>query len=1024
VGRLPRYRDYAQFPLRYSTPCGVCRKPLAIGEQILGQRQGRHWDIICLECGCASAMDAAEPESGPANPAVVPRKRVTGEPQGRVPAPRREPPPSPWSKLVSYHRACVVHESLTAPVPLHAGSRWVPFPLTSETVLCGGDANLPAPDAVSALFGSLDTLEGVFYGWPTIVVRDRRQRAHVAPLFIRGLDKPEAPDGETRIPVADELPRVNTALLTTEWFDSEVLSDAAAVLDGKLIGFGASASMTAITKDLLAALGVPGAVFDPRRLSLPLDERELWRPQEVGAFNMAIAIKGDLDHAVRNLVKDLDWMARAGDWEKSAARFLFEACTTDAVSPLDAGPVRLNYAQEHAAAVAATSPLTVITGPPGTGKSQTVTAIIAEAWRRGESVLLSSTNNKPVDDVVSGKAAHLDRALVLRTGNAEKRQELGANLGDLVEEVAARPVGTGFERLSELTNDRRWAERDLQQYAELGRELLAAAVFRDELHQQTWQNNVPPPTDLPRVEKLANRVVKTGWRWLRARRDRKFRAFTGIVAPEVGAEQVVSWFAASREFESRLRELRQFLDSHADDFLPRFDKADRRWREASEKQVRERVRLGVVAGTDLLRRLSTALTDEEPRLDLMTGALRYAKGWATSALSTRPNFPCTAAAIDLVVIDEASQCSLAQVLPLAYRAKRLVIVGDPQQLPPVVTADPGQLRWLAKHAGVPHSELAANCHTYGEDSAFSAFAARFRPEPLLLDEHYRCHPDIIRFCNEEFYGNQLKVLTDVAYPEGVGRGLRWHEVSGATRPGPSGSVLNEPEARAIVDWLVTADVAALGTVGVVTPFRAQADLIRRLLGDTDLRQVEVGTAHTFQGGERDTMLFSTVVSEGAQPGTVGWLESQRNLVNVAVSRAKRELVVFGSHREIRNHGPATLLALAETARATSSVSAAPPTAIVRRLYAALTARGVPAQLGRTVEGYPVAIAITSRSGTLIDIEVSDLPDGDAGGKLQRAFAVRDENLRALGWRVLRVPDWQAYVELDQVVSIVVRTTTA
>jgi hypothetical protein len=666
----------------------------------------------------------------------------------------------------------------------------------------------------------------------------------------------------------------------------------------------------------------------------------------------------------------------------------------------------------------------VITGPPGTGKSQTVTAIIAEAWRRGESVLLSSTNNKPVDDVVSGKAAHLDRALVLRTGNAEKRQELGAKLGDLIEEVAARPVGTGFERLGEFTNDRRWAERDLQQHAELGRELLTAAVLRDELHQQTWQDKVPLPADLPRVEKLANRVVKTGWRWLRARRDRKFRTFTGIVDPEVGAEQVVAWFAASREFEGRRHELRQFLDSHPHDFLPRFEDADRRWREASEKQVRERVRLGVVAGSDLLRKLSTALTDEEPRLDLMTGALRYAKGWATSALSTRPNFPCTAATIDLVVIDEASQCSLAQVLPLAYRAKRLVIVGDPHQLPPVVTADPGQLRRLAKHAGVPHPELAANRHTYGEDSAFSAFAARFRPQPLLLDEHYRCHPDIIRFCNEEFYENQLKVLTGVAYPEGVGRGLHWHEVSGVTRPGPSGSVLNEPEAQAVVGWLVTADRAALGTVGVVTPFRAQADLIRRLLGETDFNQVEVGTAHTFQGGERDTILFSTVVSEGTQPGTVGWLESQRNLVNVAVSRAKRELVVFGSHREIRDRGPATLLALAETARATSSVSAAPPTAIVRRLYATLTARGVPAQLGRTVEGYPVAIAITSRSGTPIDLEVSDLPDGDAGGKLQRAFAVRDENLRALGWRVLRVPDWQAYVELDQVVSIVVRTAGA
>ncbi|WP_411675424.1 AAA domain-containing protein [Amycolatopsis acidiphila] len=71
----------------------------------------------------------------------------------------------------------------------------------------------------------------------------------------------------------------------------------------------------------------------------------------------------------------------------------------------------------------------------------------------------------------------------------------------------------------------------------------------------------------------------------------------------------------------------------------------------------------------------------------MVEALGYAKGWATSTLSSRPNFRCAAATTDLVVSDDASQCSLAQVLPLAYRSKRLVIVGDPQQLPPVVTAD-------------------------------------------------------------------------------------------------------------------------------------------------------------------------------------------------------------------------------------------------------------------------------------------------------------------------------------------------
>jgi hypothetical protein len=426
----------------------------------------------------------------------------------------------------------------------------------------------------------------------------------------------------------------------------------------------------------------------------------------------------------------------------------------------------------------------------------------------------------------------------------------------------------------------------------------------------------------------------------------------------------------------------------------------------------------VVAGAEVLTRLGTALTEDEQRLDLMTAARRHVKGWATSALSTRPNFRCAAGTIDLVVIDEASQCGLAQILPLAYRAKRLVIVGDPQQLPPVVTADPGQLRWLAEDSGAVHQELAAMHHTYGEDSAFSAFAARFKPAPLLLDEHYRCHPDIIQFCNHEFYDNQLKVLTGVDYPEHTERGMSWHEVDGRTEPGRTGGVVNEPEARAVVAWLTDADPSTLANVGVVTPFRAQANLILRLIREAGLPPVEVGTAHTFQGGERDTILFATVLSTGIRPGTVGWLESQRNLVNVAVSRAKRQLVVFGDHATMTTLRPKTLLALAEAARHPASTSAAAPTRLAQRLHAALTARGIPARLTDSVEGYAVAIVVTGRSGELIDVEIDEFPQGDPGGGLQRALAVRDKNLRSLGWRVVRVPGWQVYLETGAVVDLV------
>lgn len=155
-------------------------------------------------------------------------------------------------------------------------------------------------------------------------------------------------------------------------------------------------------------------------------------------FNLAMAFKGTVDVATRPLVDDLKWMVGAKDWRDSAARFLFEDAPVPPAALAASSALTLNDAQEIALATAATVPLTVITGPPGTGKSQTVTAIMADAWLRGETVLLSSTNNTPVDDVIDKKARDVDQALVLRTGNTEKRQELGTRLRELVAAASQR----------------------------------------------------------------------------------------------------------------------------------------------------------------------------------------------------------------------------------------------------------------------------------------------------------------------------------------------------------------------------------------------------------------------------------------------------------------------------------------------------------------------------------------------------------------------------------------------------------
>ncbi|TDP96304.1 AAA domain-containing protein [Labedaea rhizosphaerae] len=928
---------------------------------------------------------------------------------------------SEWSTLVDYLLSCVLKESLVAPVPLHQRSRWSVLPLSAESVLCGNDLLLPILPQLTELFADLEPLEGVFYGWPTVVVLDERRCPFIAPLFIRQLNAPDAElDG---VPVDDQLPQLNAGLLDMKWFPAETLSAAMATVAGGLVGFGQAAAVSALARTVLSALGVPLTTLDPMALLDTTTMDDPWRPQEVGVFNFAMAFKGQLDAATRNLVKDLEWMRRARDWRDSAARFLFEEAPVPPASLPISAALSLNDAQETALSWSATAPLTVITGPPGTGKSQTVTAILADAWRRGETALLSSTNNTPVDDVIDSKAVAVDDALVLRTGNAEKRLQLGERLRELVAGANRRSADSTADDLTAAGYERHQLAAAMQQAADLAQGVLVAAVRRDAARSVLWSGHQPPPVDRDAMRRRAGRADRTGWKWLRRRRTRRLLALLGLTDPVLTARHVLDWLEAERTFDEAWRRL-ESAGTTQRDLLESFDDANRRWLSASTATVRNEVSTGLREGAEALATLAETLIEELPRREAMESAMRHVRGWATSALSTRPNFDCRAGAIDLVVIDEASQCNLAQVLPLAYRAKRLVIVGDPHQLSPVVTVAAAELRALAKAAGTSHEALVTAHYSYGQDSAFTAFAARFRPAPLLLDEHYRCHPEIIEYSNRHFYGGRLTVLTSVDRADGAPRGIEWHDIDGRTEPGRTGSSLNKAEADAVVEWVRQAGLPA-DRLGVVTPFRAQATRIRQLLDQAGavFGDVRVGTAHKFQGGERDVMVFSTVISAGAKPGTVSWLENERNLINVAVSRAKQRLVVFGNHAELQRLDAKLLLGLADAA-GRHHRRAADPTPAALTLHAALVARGLPATLGAVDEGYPLAISLRAVHGAGIDVEVDEFPDGDPRGRLQRQRAVRDANVRRLGWQVVRVPGWQAYLQPDSVVDHVQRLVTS
>lgn len=315
------------------------------------------------------------------------------------------------------------------------------------------------------------------------------------------------------------------------------------------------------------------------------------------------------------------------------------------------------------------------------------------------------------------------------------------------------------------------------------------------------------------------------------------------------------------------------------------------------------------------------------RLESATSSLgRFLPVWIETNLSVRNALPLRPGLFDLVIVDEASQCDIASAVPLLYRARRSAVIGDPKQLRHITTLRDDDERRLIALSNV--GDLMPTWSYVGR-SLFDV-AEQVQGEgggaSILLRRHYRSHPAIITFSNERFYAGRLRPMRDASdfdVPE-MWRGVRWFDVEG-TVPKTRRSAYNETEIQAVVDllsrWVEDGLIGAKRTVGVVTPFRAQADRLgerirqqpwwRDLRADLEVaRPIPVGTAHRFQGDERDMMIFSPVVAPGIKPYTARWVATTDQLLNVAITRARGSLQVVGHLAACREAG-GSLEALAE-----------------------------------------------------------------------------------------------------------------
>jgi len=757
----------------------------------------------------------------------------------------------------------------------------------------------------------------------------------------------------------------------------------------------------------------------------------------------------------------------------------------------------LNDEQREAIRSAFNNILTIVTGPPGTGKSQVVINIIANAVVKGQNVLFSSKNNQAVDVVLERISQIQEQPMILKFGQSSKESFFIGKLLSAVDKslsLNAESLKTDKENYyNELINITD-AEKDI--WAKINN-CYAARNAIDQLDLIIVSLEARLPQQLrdllnnlsdydfkkPILSRLEENIIEL--------ESNKFRFLTKvkklcgyslkviirgristIVKIKAYPKELREYFLLLISSNNNLLELaRNFVD--ANNLLELLNKCGKLRKESSslaetlvelegklsslqknrysisprfiDVLMSEKLRnLGGNGREDIadyeaiLKRIEHDVIGGEVAKELRQHKKRLfesvSKAFpaiAVTNLSVRHAAPLLPGVIDLVVIDEASQCDIASALPLLLRAKRAVIIGDEKQLTHVSNisrVDDQQIQ--AKH----HlAEAGDQRFLYCEQSLFDLAKTTIGSSGLYytLRDHYRSRAEIIEFSNKNFYGGLLRVWTDYRQLKQAGNieGVYWHDIKGRTVRPNVGSAFNLEEAQkvtAVLKSLLPKAILMNATIGIVTPFNQQENKIRNEIKEFPIEEIEavdlkIDTAHGFQGDERDIIIFSPVVSESLPSSTKGFLENTQNLFNVAITRSRAELHIVGDRNACASCGIEYLEKFVQYVSRSTRINLCTRNKLndffdsswEELLFNELKKRGIVATPQLSIHQYKLDLALENHNPP-IDIEV----DGEAYHKTitgERCLSdvKRDLRLNMLGWKVKRFWVYELKYDLER-----------
>ena len=1017
---------------------------------------------------------------------------------------------TPLARLCRYYLDCLAVDGLDGVSVLESGVDLEYVELASNPLV--------SPGGLTAAFEEVEVRRllkrmlqkkqacDLFVGYPVLVHqeadRDREGDREgwggnrISPLFLYPLQREHA-DAHAGFTLSDEVPQLNLkAFGQLLGADGRSVIEQVAPLQEEL-GLGFSSDYVPEADELAALLReiMPGWGWrdDEEPLAVGNDPGGNGA-REAGIYNKAVLVMAERPPYTRGLEWELRELQNLPkDKYTGTALEAWLSGKEVRQRPLDTSALieifPLNPEQRRAVRQGLQNDLTVVTGPPGTGKSQVVGTLLINAAWKGKKVLFASKNNKAVDVVEERVNEEGPLPTLMRVGSRDREKTLADHLEKV---LSFKEEGDDHSAYQAAVDSHEAIADRLDKLAEREREIIALRNRVDVLEQaaeparrEAGMTSFPAwgawPIDDARkcldALKAALRaadhsrqgfLTKLLWNMVKAGRRKRLEAATQACQPlfeaaqaprpagDDGAEHGSLWAGPIATVESWLDMAGSAKDYF--DALTLLESAG-----SLEGVAAERHRLTEELeqhSSDLwerwLRLMPERLTpDDRQTLGRYIEALEAGRAWrwegfpssigkflpcwAVTSLSARRRIPFTAGFFDLLVVDEASQCDIASALPLLYRAKRVMVIGDRHQLRHISALPKKKDEQLLARNGASQF---GGAWSYPENALYDlADHIRSDEDLIFLKEHYRSHAQIIGFSNQRFYNEALRVATrygELSRTDRTRPAVRWIDVPGqVVRPGRS--AVNEKECQAVAGELgrLVLEQGYEGEIGVVSPFRAQVERIKQLVRQDNRlslalrdRRFQVDTAHGFQGDERDVIIFSPVVSTGLHRGAKGFLSETYNLFNVAITRARAALVVVGDRTAVANSGIAHLEKLPEyvdslvgtSRRETAAADLGPTYPPVdnpdqvseweRRFYEGLYAAGLRPRVQYPVEQYLLDFALLG-PGRKLDIEV----DGERyhknwDGELLRRDQIRNQRLIELGWDVMRFWVYQIRDDFD------------